>query len=62
VEALSKKYIQAVKALVITEEGYKNLIANVEEPLLTKWISQAEDAESKCIADVTVMDIFDIQL
>ncbi|KAF8841146.1 hypothetical protein BDN67DRAFT_980514 [Paxillus ammoniavirescens] len=62
VEALSRKYIQAVKALVITEEGYNNLTVNAEEPLFIQWISQAEVAQSKHIANVTAMDIFDVQL
>ncbi|KAF9226255.1 hypothetical protein BS17DRAFT_765285 [Gyrodon lividus] len=62
VESLSRKYIQVVKVLDIAEDSYKNLIANAKEAVIAKWISQAKDAQLKHIADVTAMDIFDVQL
>ncbi|KAF9226056.1 hypothetical protein BS17DRAFT_765141 [Gyrodon lividus] len=62
VESISRKYIQVVKALDIAEDSYKNLTANAEEAVILKWISQAKDTQSRCITNVTAMDIFDVQL
>ncbi|KAF8837355.1 hypothetical protein BDN67DRAFT_909380, partial [Paxillus ammoniavirescens] len=33
-----------------------------DQSLITRWITQAQEAQSQHFADVTAMDIFDIQL
>ncbi|KIK74155.1 hypothetical protein PAXRUDRAFT_20157 [Paxillus rubicundulus Ve08.2h10] len=60
--SLSRKYIQAIQALEIAEEGYRNLTENADQSLITQWIAQAEEAQTQRFADVTAMDIFDVQL
>lgn len=62
VQSLSRKYIQALQASEVAEEGYRNLTANADQSLITRWIVQAEEAQTRCFADVTAMDIFDVQL
>ncbi|KAF8835734.1 hypothetical protein BDN67DRAFT_1015285 [Paxillus ammoniavirescens] len=62
VQLLSRKYIQAIQALEVAEEGYQNLTENADQSLITRWITQAQEAQSRCFADVMAMDIFDIQL
>ncbi|KAF8834188.1 hypothetical protein BDN67DRAFT_992716 [Paxillus ammoniavirescens] len=62
VQSLSRKYIQAIQALEVAEEGYRNLTENADQSLITRWITQAQEAQSRCFADVTAMDIFDVQL
>ncbi|KIJ08742.1 hypothetical protein PAXINDRAFT_18134 [Paxillus involutus ATCC 200175] len=62
VQSLSRKYIQALQASEVAEEGYRNLTANTDQSLITQWIVQAEEAQTRCFANVTAMDIFDVQL
>ncbi|KIK75853.1 hypothetical protein PAXRUDRAFT_18623 [Paxillus rubicundulus Ve08.2h10] len=61
-KSLSRKYIQAIQALEITEEGYRNLTENADQSLITQWIAQAEEAQTWHFTDITAMDIFDVQL
>ncbi|KAF8835133.1 hypothetical protein BDN67DRAFT_1015805 [Paxillus ammoniavirescens] len=62
IQSLSRKYIQAIQALEVAEEGYRNLTETADQSLITQWIAQAQEAQSRCFADVTAMDIFDVQL
>ncbi|KIJ60696.1 hypothetical protein HYDPIDRAFT_98427, partial [Hydnomerulius pinastri MD-312] len=62
VQSLSRKYIQALQGLEVAKEGYRNLTANADQSLITQWIAQAEEAQTRHFADVTAMDIFDVQL
>ncbi|KIJ06855.1 hypothetical protein PAXINDRAFT_19941 [Paxillus involutus ATCC 200175] len=62
IQSLSRKYIQALQASEVAEEGYRNLTANANQSLITRWVVQAEEAQTRCFADVTAMDIFDVQL
>ncbi|KIJ08077.1 hypothetical protein PAXINDRAFT_89391 [Paxillus involutus ATCC 200175] len=62
VQSLSRKYIQALQASEVAEEGYRNLTVNADQSLITRWIVQAEEAQTRHFANVTAMDIFDVQL